>query len=119
MTAHLATTEITNWGVDLIGVTKTYGKKIHALRGVNVQVGRGEIFGLLGPNGAGKSTLVKIMMTVVRPDAALGTVLGRPLGNRKKLAVIGYLPENHRFPAYLTGAQVLDFYGRLAKVPGD
>ena len=119
MTAQLATTEITNWGVDLIGVTKTYGKKIHALRGVNVQVGRGEIFGLLGPNGAGKSTLVKIMMTVVRPDAALGTVLGRPLGNRKKLAVIGYLPENHRFPAYLTGAQVLDFYGRLAKVPGD
>ena len=117
MTAQLATTEITNWGVDLIGVTKTYGKKIHALRGVNIQVGRGEIFGLLGPNGAGKSTLVKIMMTVVRPDAALGTVLGRPLGNRKKLAVIGYLPENHRFPAYLTGMQLLDYYGRLAKVP--
>ncbi len=119
MTAQLATTEITNWGVDLIGVKKTYGKKIHALRGVNIQVGRGEIFGLLGPNGAGKSTLVKIMMTVVRPDAALGTVLGRPLGNRKKLGVIGYLPENHRFPPYLTGAQVLDYYGRLAKVPGD
>ncbi|MCH7721652.1 MAG: ABC transporter ATP-binding protein [Planctomycetes bacterium] len=83
-----------------------------------MDIAKGEIFGLLGPNGAGKSTLVKIMMTVVRPDAALGTVLGRPLGNRKKLAVIGYLPENHRFPAYLTGAQVLDYYGRLAKVPG-
>src|SRR5437867_707755 len=102
----LTVTEMTNWAVDLIGVRKTYGRgprRIEALRGVDIQVGRGEIFGLLGPNGAGKSTLVKIMMTVVHPDRAMGTILGRPLGNRKKLAVIGYLPENHRFPPYLTG----------------
>ncbi len=110
-------TEMTNWAVDLIGVRKTYRGKIEALRGVNVQVGRGEIFGLLGPNGAGKTTLVKIMMTAVRPDKVVGTVLGRPLGNRRKLAVIGYLPESHRFPSYLTGAQVLDSYAALAKVP--
>ena len=110
-------TEMTNWGVDLIDVHKTYGRNIYALRGVNIQVGRGEIFGLLGPNGAGKSTLVKIMMTVVRPDRAMGTVLGRPLGHRKKLAVIGYLPEAHRFPTYLTGRQLLNFYAALAKVP--
>ena len=110
-------TEMTNWGVDLIDVHKTYGRNIYALRGVNIQVGRGEIFGLLGPNGAGKSTLVKIMMTVVRPDRAMGTVLGRPLGHRKKLAVIGYLPEAHRFPTYLTGRQLLSFYAALAKVP--
>ncbi len=110
-------TEMTNWGVDLIDVHKTYSRNIHALRGVNIQVGRGEIFGLLGPNGAGKSTLVKIMMTVVRPDRALGTVLGRPLGHRKKLAVIGYLPEAHRFPTYLTGRQALHYYAALAKVP--
>ncbi len=110
-------TELTNLAVDLVDVHKTYRKKIHALRGVNVQVRRGEIFGLLGPNGAGKSTLVKIMMTVVRPDRLIGTILGRPLGNRKKLAVTGYLPENHRFPGYLTGEQVLDYYGALAKVP--
>ena len=110
-------TEMTNWAVDLIDVRKRYGKKIEALRGVNIQVRRGEIFGLLGPNGAGKSTLVKIMMTVVRPDHALGTVLGRPLGHRGKLRVIGYLPEGHRFPSYLTGAQLLAHYAALAKVP--
>ena len=110
-------TEMTNWAVDLIDVRKTYGKSVEALRGVNIQVGRGEIFGLLGPNGAGKTTLVKIMMTVVRPTRALGTILGRPLGHRGKLAVIGYLPENHRFPSYLTGMQVLDYYAALAKVP--
>jgi len=113
----LGVTEMTNWAVDLIDVCKTYGRNIHALRGVNIQVGRGEIFGLLGPNGAGKTTLVKIMMTVVRPTKALGTILGRPLGHRGKLARTGYLPENHRFPGYLTGLQLLDFYAALAKVP--
>ena len=75
----VAITEMTNLVVDLIDVRKTYGRSLHALRGVNIQVRRGEIFGLLGPNGAGKTTLVKIMMTVVRPTHALGTILGRPL----------------------------------------
>ncbi len=110
-------TEMTNWAIDLIDVHKTYAKTIHALRGVNLQVGRGEVFGLLGPNGAGKSTLVKIMMTVVRPTHLLGTILGRPVGHRAKLARIGYLPENHRFPGYLTGAKLLDFFAALSKVP--
>lgn len=110
-------TEMTNWAVDLIDVRKTYARNIHALRGVNIQVGRGEIFGLLGPNGAGKSTLVKIMMTVIRPSQAMGTILGRPIGHRGKLAKIGYLPESHRFPGYLNAVQLLDYYAALAKVP--
>lgn len=110
-------TERTNWAVDLIDVRKTYRGGIEALKGVNVQIGRGEIFGLLGPNGAGKSTLVKIMMTVVRPTHALGTILGRPIGHRGKIARMGYLPEGHRFPRYLTGAQLLDHYAALANVP--
>jgi len=113
----VAITEMTNWAVDLIDVRKTYGRGVHALRGVNIQVGRGEIFGLLGPNGAGKTTLVKIMMTVVKPTHALGTILGRPLGHRGKLARMGYLPENHRLAGYLTGGQVLDYYAAMAKVP--
>ncbi|NOX57687.1 MAG: ABC transporter ATP-binding protein [Planctomycetes bacterium] len=110
-------TELTNWAVDLIGVRKRYRGGIDALRGVNIQVGQGEIFGLLGPNGAGKTTLVKIMMTVVRPTKAMGTILGRPIGNSRKLARIGYLPESHRFPTYLTGSQLLNYYAALAKVP--
>jgi ABC-2 type transport system ATP-binding protein len=113
----VAVTEMTNLAVDLIDVRKTYDRRIQALKGVSIQIGRGEIFGLLGPNGAGKSTLVKIMMTVVRADRADGTLLGRPIGHRGKLARIGYLPEDHRFPPYLTGRQVLDFYAALARVP--
>src|SRR5947199_3275023 len=93
--------------IDLRHVAKIYRGKVLALRGIEMRVARGEVFGLLGPNGAGKSTLVKIMMTVVRPTRCDGTLLGEPVGTKRTLARVGYLPENHRFPRYLTGRQVL------------
>ncbi len=104
------------WAVDLRGVEKVYKGKVHALRGIEMRVRRGEIFGLLGPNGAGKSTLVKILMTVISPTKAEGTVLGKPIGHKPTLAKVGYLPEHHKFPEYLTGAQIVDFYAALAGV---
>lgn len=104
------------YAIDLHRVEKVYRGKVHALRGVSMRVHPGEIFGLLGPNGAGKSTLVKIMMTVVRPTHAEGRVLGHSIGHKRTLARIGYLPEHHRFPRYLTGRQVLEFYAALARV---
>jgi ABC-2 type transport system ATP-binding protein len=102
--------------IDLHEVSKTYGKAVPALRNIDMQVSRGEVFGLLGPNGAGKSTLVKIMMTVIRATHCRGTVLGNPVGHKPTLARVGYLPENHRFPRYLTGRQVLHLFGTLARV---
>lgn len=102
--------------IDLRNVAKVYRGRVHALRGIAMQVRGGEIFGLLGPNGAGKSTLVKIMMTVVRPTHAEGTVLGARIGDKRTLRRVGYLPENHRFPRYLTGRQVLEFFAALAEV---
>lgn len=105
------------WAIDLTGVSKMYGRKIHALQSISMQVGVGEIFGFLGPNGAGKSTLVKILTTVIRPTTATGTVLGQPIGHKPTLARIGYLPEHHRFPEYLTGRQVVDFFGALSGTP--
>ena len=107
----------TGYAINLQNVTKIYRRRIHALQGVSMQVNRGEIFGLLGPNGAGKSTLVKIMVTVVRPTSAQGTILDRPIGHKPTLRSVGYLPENHRFPRYLTGRQVIEFFSSLAK-PG-
>jgi ABC-2 type transport system ATP-binding protein len=102
--------------IDLRDVAKTYRRRVQALRGIQMQVRAGEIFGLLGPNGAGKSTLVKIMTTVVRPNRAEGTILGRPIGHKAALARVGYLPEHLRFPPYLTGRQTLEFFAALAKV---
>jgi ABC-2 type transport system ATP-binding protein len=105
------------WVIDLADIAKTYRGRIRALRGIAMRVRRGEIFGLLGPNGAGKSTLVKILMTVTRATRCRGTMLGAPVGHKPTLRRVGYLPEHHRFPDYLTGWQVLDFYGALADVP--
>src|SRR5438309_6417716 len=104
------------FAVDLRHVTKVYKRRVRALDGVAMQVRRGEVFGLLGPNGAGKSTLVKIMMTVIRPTHAEGSILGSPVGNKPTLRKVGYLPENHRFPRYLTGRQTLEFFAALSDV---
>lgn len=103
--------------IDLHDVAKTYRGKVQALRGIDLQVHRGEIFGLLGPNGAGKSTLIKIMTTVVRPTRITGTILGQRVGHKPTLRRIGYLPEHLGFPRYLTGREVMEFYGALSKVP--
>ncbi|MHC4908373.1 MAG: ABC transporter ATP-binding protein [Planctomycetota bacterium] len=102
--------------IDLRNVQKVYKRKVHALRGVDMQVRPGEIFGLLGPNGAGKSTLVKIMTTVVRATNASGTLLGKPIGHKPTLRRFGYLPEHHMLPKHLTGRQVLHYCGSLAGV---
>lgn len=103
--------------LDLQHVEKRYGRHVHALKGISLKVARGEVFGLLGPNGAGKSTLVKILMTVIRPTRAEGRVLGEPVGTKQSLRRVGYLPENHRFPRYLTGRQTLDFFAALTGAP--
>ena len=102
--------------IDLRHVTKVYKGRVHALQGIEMRVQKGEIFGLLGPNGAGKSTLVKIIMTVIRPTSAEGSVLGHPVGHKPTLRRVGYLPENHRFPRYLTGRQTMEFFAGLAGV---
>lgn len=103
--------------LELHRVSKVFKGRVHALREVALTVPRGAVFGLLGPNGAGKSTLVKILTTVVRPTHAEGRMLGEPLGRKRVLARVGYLPEHHRFPPYLTGRQLVEFFGALGKVP--
>jgi len=102
--------------LELERVSKTYRGRIRALRGISLNVRAGEVFGLLGPNGAGKSTLVKILMTVVKPSEARGTMLGCRIGDKRSLRRVGYLPEHHRFPPYLSGLQVLSYYGALSNV---
>ena len=91
-------------------------RRLRALDGVDLEVGRGEVFGLLGANGAGKTTLVKVLLGLARPTDGEVRVRGRDPrypGARRR---IGYLPEGHRFPGYLTGEASLRLFGRLAGV---
>src|ERR1700722_18015589 len=61
--------------VEAEGLEKTFGGKVRALDGVSFAVEEGTVFGLLGPNGAGKSTAVRILTTILRPDAGVARVL--------------------------------------------
>jgi len=96
-------------------LTKRFGA-FAAMDAVSLKVRPGTVHALLGENGAGKSTLVKILMTVIKPTRATGTVLGRGVGHKPTLGRVGYLPEHHRFPDYLTGRQVVEFYGAMGGV---
>jgi ABC-2 type transport system ATP-binding protein len=87
---------------------------VQALQGLDLRIERGRVFGLLGPNGAGKTTLAKLLLAIAFPTSGRALVLGRPAGDVGARARIGYLPERHRYPPYLTGAQVLHFFGRLS-----
>ena len=104
------------FAVDISGVEKTYRGKIQALRGISLRVPEGSIFGLLGPNGAGKSTLVKILTTIIRPTKCSGILLGSPVGHKPTLRKVGYLPEHSKFPAYLTGRQVIGYAAGLGGI---
>jgi ABC-2 type transport system ATP-binding protein len=95
---------------------KHYGR-IEALRGVSLIVERGQIFGLLGQNGAGKTTLIKILLGITRLTDGSARLLDEPAGATRVRSRIGYLPEDHHFPDYHTGASLLDFYGSLLEVP--
>ena len=68
--------------VEVLALTKAYGK-VEALRGVDLAVGRGEMFALLGPNGAGKTTLFSILATLRSPSSGTARVLGRDVVNER------------------------------------
>ncbi len=102
---------------DHLGKIYGWSGKIEALKGLTLNVKRGEIFGLLGQNGAGKTTLIKILLGITKLTYGNANVLGEPAGTVPVRKRIGYLPEDHRFPDYHTGASLLDFYGSLLDVP--
>ena len=89
---------------------------VRALDGLDLEVAPGEIFGLLGPNGAGKTTLVKSLLGIVRPTSGSAALFGVPARRPEARRRVGFLPEHHRFPPFLTAEALLDLYGRLADV---
>jgi ABC-2 type transport system ATP-binding protein len=92
--------------------------RIEALRGVDLEVAPGELFGLLGPNGAGKSTLVKIACGLVRPSQGRAEIDGAPVGSPAAHAALGYLAELFRFPDWLTAEELLTLHQSLAGSSG-
>jgi ABC-2 type transport system ATP-binding protein len=104
--------------IQIENISKTFsggiaGKKVQALIDVSLTVSEGDIFGLLGPNGAGKTTLVKILLGALRASSGSAYINNREIKNWRARKNIGFLPENHRFPQYLTGMQMLYHFGGM------
>ncbi len=104
-------------------ITKVFNPRsrkgaVTALSDLSLDVREGEIFGLLGPNGAGKTTFIKVLLQIVYPTSGSARMLAAPIGDARAKARVGYLPENHRYPDFLTGAQVLRYFGKLSGMEG-
>ena len=107
--------------IEARGLRKTYraglkGQTVLALDGLDLDVRPGEMFGLLGPNGAGKTTTVKILLGLTRATAGEAHLFGIPVGHPESRRRVGYLPEGHRFPGYLTARETLAIFGRMSGV---
>jgi ABC-2 type transport system ATP-binding protein len=110
---------VSEYAIETAGLTKVFRsrwskRELRAVDDISLQVPRGATYGLLGPNGAGKTTFVKMLLSCAHPTAGSAKVFGRDTRETEARRPIGYLPENHRFPTYMTGWGMLDFYGALS-----
>ncbi|MBA3963181.1 MAG: ABC transporter ATP-binding protein [Chthoniobacterales bacterium] len=92
--------------------------KLVAVRGLDLEVAPGQVYGLLGPNGSGKSTTLKIILGLVSPTSGSTAIFGRDSREVGSREAVGFLPENPYFYKYLTGAETLRFYGKLCGLRG-
>lgn len=107
------------YAIETSGLEKVYrsrfrGREIRAVSNLTLLVPVGVKYGLLGPNGAGKTTFVKMLLSAVNPTSGRAALFGRDARDPEARRPVGYLPENHRFPTYLTGRGMLDFYAALS-----
>lgn len=110
---------MTDYAIETSGLEKIYrsrfrGREIKAVSNLTLRVPAGVKYGLLGPNGAGKTTFVKMLLSAVHPTAGSAALFGKDAVQPESRRPVGYLPENHRFPTYLTGYGMLDFYAALS-----
>jgi ABC-2 type transport system ATP-binding protein len=94
-------------------------QKVRALKALDLEVYRGEIFGLLGPNGSGKSTTIKLLLGLLFPTDGQALVFGKEATDVSKNERIGYLPEESYLYKFLNAEETLDFYGRLFDIPAE
>lgn len=105
------------YAISIKGLTKSFGK-LNVLKGINLQVKRGNIVALLGPNGAGKTTTIRILSTLLQPDGGRAIVNDYDVINQsaKVRANIGLTGQFAAVDEYLTGAENLHMMGRLYRL---
>src|SRR5579859_3834795 len=95
-------------------LTKHFGST-YALRGIDLSVPAGQLWGLLGPNGAGKTTLFRILMGIIKPSFGSATIDGLDaFEDRLRVKrILGFLPDEPVFHSYLTGREIISLAGAL------
>jgi ABC-2 type transport system ATP-binding protein len=114
---------MTKPAVAVEGLTKVFPipfrrTNVVAVRGLDLLVAPGQVYGLLGPNGSGKSTTLKAILGLVSPSAGRTQIFGRDSREVRSREGVGFLPENPYFYKHLTGAETLHFYGKLCGLKG-
>jgi ABC-2 type transport system ATP-binding protein len=104
--------------VETRNLTKVYRdfwgrQKVRALKALDLEVRRGEIFGLLGPNGSGKTTTIKLLLGLLFPTSGRALIFNKDASDVSKNQRLGYLPEESYLYRFLNAEETLDFYGRL------
>jgi len=107
--------------IETRNLTKVYRdfwgrQKVRALKALDLEIRRGEVFGLLGPNGSGKTTTIKVILGLLFPTSGQVLCFGRDATDVTKNERIGYLPEESYLYKFLSAEETLDFYGRLFKM---
>ncbi len=105
--------------VKTTNLTKVY-KDSAAVRGLNMRVNEGRIYGFLGPNGAGKTTTLKMLLSLIRPTTGEIEIMGRRMDAKNRIEIlrsIGSLIESPSFYGHLTGAENLRILQTLLDVP--
>ncbi len=92
--------------------------KLLALDDLNLRIQPGEVYGLLGPNGSGKTTTLKIVLGLIEASDGDAFIFGEPCYKVQSRVHVGFLPENPYFYRYLSGAETLEFFGRLCGLKG-
>jgi ABC-2 type transport system ATP-binding protein len=94
-------------------LSKSFGD-VHAVRGLNLSVERGECYAFLGRNGSGKSTTARMLLDFIRPTSGSASILGGTGADARIRAKVGYLPGDLNMPRAMTVQDAFDFYGGLA-----
>src|SRR5262249_7938099 len=98
--------------------SRELGQKINqALKGLNLTVSPGEVFGFLGPNGAGKTTTMNVLLGFVPATSGRACIFGVDVREPIARQRIGYLPELTYYYKFLTAEELLRFYGKLFRIP--
>ena len=100
-------------------LTKVY-KDLTALDKLNLEIGRGDIYGFIGPNGAGKTTTIKILSTLLRPTSGQAFVCGFSVNGQAKhiRRKIGYVPDEFGIYEDMTVTEYLEFFAALYEIRG-